>query len=1163
MAQADGSIVIDTKLDETGLTKGLKNIGKVAAAGIAAAAGAITAFAAYATKVGSDFEKEMSNLQAITQAANEEMSAMQSGIREIAVSTGMDLGEIAKNAKMVAEAGGDVGLMMEQLSHGTNLALATQTDMATTLDFLGSTMKTFGIEAENTQRVVDSFSLVTSLANVSLSQLGESYVNVGGNAALLGMSINEVNAHLINFSNAGLKGGAAGTSLNSILKNLSTPTQKAADELDALGVALYDSTGASRDMMDIMRDLETALSGMTDEQRNASEAVIFDSVAQKGWNMITAEGIDNIIELSAELSESGNSFDVLGQAAGMAAMQIDNFQGDVNILKAGIADLSVSVYKGFQPVLREVTQFATELISTLSDAFNEGGFEGLAGAAGDVLAQVVTKITEYIPTAGEMGVKLLVSFIDGIVDNSDVVTDAALGIGEVLINGIITLIPKLIEAGYKLSMGLLDGLSETLPKLAGTAVEMVIELVKVIADEAPRFLTAAAEIVKNLAKGLGEAVPIIKPITVVISSLMNLLQKLAPFVLAAAAAFAAFQIVMAIANGIKAMTLALTSFNLVTVISTALQWAFNTAMMANPIGAIIAAIAALVVGIIALVMWLNTATEDQKALQKSTEDLVEANNKLTDSMNESAASYEDKLKGMRYEEEAALSLADKISMLSMVEEKSAEQKMELAALIDIFNEAMGESIIQYDMETDSMNRNVAEIYNIITARQEEARLQAARERAVEIAKEQMAVEDQLLQIEKQREILTQAVADGVYKKGENDKKYKKIVEELNKSEAELVARQVELSDSFETTTQVVAESAAKQAEANAAIIASSEEVIDAMVEQYKIQAEIEAERKKAAKEVTDALIVEANKQGLTLEEYRSHLEETQKAEEKIYSERQKAIENYTKAATEMFKKISETSEVSVSEMTANLEHNQRVIGEWAKNIAKLTEMGIDEGLLKKLEDAGPESAGLVNTLVKSSQTELDKLSGAFANGSKVATDALLKQLGLPDVVNSGSDMVDKIAEGVDSNDALNLSTENLIIIAKETAEETVTVSDFPAVGESIVDGVWEGFLNKEAEFRKQVSEFFNKIVKDVKSELGIASPSKVFYEIGGNLIEGLSLGISENAGKAVASITEVGETVRKVFAALGIEDFMHDKGAEAIQAFYDGMMKYGTSAFSG
>ena len=190
---------------------------------------------------------------------------------------------------------------------------------------------------------------------------------MGGSAAAAGMSINDVNAIMVTFSNAGLKGGAAGTSLNAVLRNLSTPTDKAAGALSELNIKLYDQYGASRDMLDIMADLQNELGGLTEEQRNHYQNVIFDSVALKGWNMIVDEGLDAIVELRDELGESTDMFDGLGQASGMAATQIDNFKGDSALAKAAALEFAITMGEMLLPTFRKVMQVITEVTTTVKD----------------------------------------------------------------------------------------------------------------------------------------------------------------------------------------------------------------------------------------------------------------------------------------------------------------------------------------------------------------------------------------------------------------------------------------------------------------------------------------------------------------------------------------------------------------------------------------------------------------------------------------------------------------------------------------------------------------------------------------------------------------------------------------------------------------------------
>src|SRR5699024_11806899 len=76
------------------------------------------------------------------------------------------------------------------------------------------------------------------------------------------------------------------------------------------------------------------------------------------------------------------------------------------------------------------------------------------------------------------------------------------------------------------------------------------------------------------------------------------------------------------------------------------------------------------------------------------------------------------------------------------------------------------------------------------------------------------------------------------------------------------------------------------------------------------------------------------------------------------------------------------------------EENQRVIGEWADNIALLSQRGIDEGLLEYLREAGPESAGLTKEIVNASDSELERFEEVFKTGGDVAKDALATSLGV-------------------------------------------------------------------------------------------------------------------------------------------------------------------------
>ncbi|MCL2311161.1 MAG: phage tail tape measure protein [Firmicutes bacterium] len=563
----------------------MDGLGNLITKGAAAVAGALVAIGTASLKTGMDFEREMKNLQAIMgitgEAAEIEMAQISEGIRKVAVDSGSSVIEIAANAKMLAEAGGDVNLMMAQLTHGVNLANATQTDMATTLDFLGSTMKTFGIEADDTQSVVDSFALVTSLANVELSQLGESYVNAGGSAAQAGLSIDDVNAVLITFANAGLKGGAAGTALNSVLKNLRTPTNTAAKELDRLGIALYEANGESRDMFDIMSDLEGALSNMTDEQRSRSEAIIFDSVAQKGWNMLMDEGIDAIVELSSELADSVNAFDGMGQAAGMAAIQSQSLSGMLNSLKAQFTEMGLLIYDQMEKPLKTALSGVLASMNELRESMVSGGLSDAIAKIGEGFALLV----EVLVKLAVMALPTILGLLGGFADILGRVALAIVGVIEAIGDKFMS--PEMADNIQKINEAF-DRLKAALPEG---------DLIQLIADAFTILLSALIDII----------VTVIPPILDFFTWIVDNFNTIAGLVIAVATGFAAFQIVTTIIPLIAGLSGAFAGFQLILA-----GWSSTIAMaggilpalggaiaaLVSPIALVIGAIAALVAGFI-------------------------------------------------------------------------------------------------------------------------------------------------------------------------------------------------------------------------------------------------------------------------------------------------------------------------------------------------------------------------------------------------------------------------------------------------------------------------------------------------------------------------------------------------------------------------------------
>lgn len=193
---------------------------------------------------------------------------------------------------------------------------------------------------------------------------------------------------------------------------MQNPTDKAAASLQSLGVDVYDAQGNMRGLNDVFKDLQGAMAGMDNASKDSILSTLFNKTDLTAANAMLSNCADRFDELSAAVENSA------GACENMYAIQLDNLNGDIAILKSGLADLGISIYKDLNGPLREMTQLATSMVGELSDAYKEGGMEGMVGAVGGCLSEVVNTIAEYAPQVVSMGVDLLENFIGGITENS-------------------------------------------------------------------------------------------------------------------------------------------------------------------------------------------------------------------------------------------------------------------------------------------------------------------------------------------------------------------------------------------------------------------------------------------------------------------------------------------------------------------------------------------------------------------------------------------------------------------------------------------------------------------------------------------------------------------------------------------------------------------------
>jgi uncharacterized protein YukE len=320
------------------LQQSQKNLGSFGATVKSVAAGVGLAFGARELTQGiintigiiSDFEKTMSEVKAITGATGKEFNDLENDAKRLGASTKFTATEVGKLQVAYGRLGFTTKEILDATSATLDLAAATGEDLAKSADVAGSTVRGFGLNAKETQRVVDVMAASFNQTALGLENFTESMKYVAPVANAAGATVEETTALLGTLADAGIRGSMAGTSLRKIFTDMTKdgrPLSERLAELAAKGITLQDS------MDEVGRTAQTSL-------------------------LILAKNTDKTNALAGAFKN------VSGEAAKMARIMQDNLAGDVEKLSSAWEGLILKMSNTSS--MRKVTQDLTGLLNLLS-----------------------------------------------------------------------------------------------------------------------------------------------------------------------------------------------------------------------------------------------------------------------------------------------------------------------------------------------------------------------------------------------------------------------------------------------------------------------------------------------------------------------------------------------------------------------------------------------------------------------------------------------------------------------------------------------------------------------------------------------------------------------------------------------------------------------------
>ena len=353
---------VNTALEQNNTSIGNTKKQLAGVIGTAAALGA--AIYAGPVKKSRELEAQMSTVKAISNATTEDMTRLTDMAKHMGATTQFTAVEAGKALEYMAMAGWKTDQMLGGLPGIMNLAAASGEDLGQVSDIVTDALTAFNMTADQSGRFADVLAQASSNANTNVSMMGATFQKVAPVAGTLGYSVEDMSLGIGLMANASVKAETAGTSLKTALANMAKPTKQMKAYMDKYGISLTNADGSMKTFREVIDNLRSGLGGLSKTEKTAAATAIFGKESFAGMLAIVNASDADFKKVSDAVNNAA------GAAERMAAIKLDNLEGDVTLLKSATDGLQTAIGDALLPTFRAGTQQLTKFVSNLTEFIN-------------------------------------------------------------------------------------------------------------------------------------------------------------------------------------------------------------------------------------------------------------------------------------------------------------------------------------------------------------------------------------------------------------------------------------------------------------------------------------------------------------------------------------------------------------------------------------------------------------------------------------------------------------------------------------------------------------------------------------------------------------------------------------------------------------------------
>lgn len=192
--------------------------------------------------------------------------------------------------------------------------------------------------------------------------MGDTFKYVAPVAGALGYSIEDTAVAIGLMANSGIKASQAGTSLRSLLTNLTRPVGQAEDAINALGISITNTDGSVKPLSQTLQDLRAKFGALTDSEKAQYAAMLAGQEGMSGLLAIVNASDQEFESLTEQINNSS------GAAQKMADVMMDNLSGKFELFTGALDSMKMSLGEKFKPYLIEALEWMTDKVPDVENA---------------------------------------------------------------------------------------------------------------------------------------------------------------------------------------------------------------------------------------------------------------------------------------------------------------------------------------------------------------------------------------------------------------------------------------------------------------------------------------------------------------------------------------------------------------------------------------------------------------------------------------------------------------------------------------------------------------------------------------------------------------------------------------------------------------------------